>query len=77
VICGPAGQENEQTKLLCTIVAGLVHDVGHGPFSHTLEEILADGEIPFDHENMTLKYVLDSESEINSILRQARAHAEF
>jgi len=62
-------EENEQTKL-CTIVAGLVHDVGHGPFSHTLEEILADGEIPFDHENMTLKYVLDSESEINSILRQ-------
>jgi HD superfamily phosphohydrolase len=66
-------EEDEQTKL-CTIIAGLVHDVGHGPFSHTLEEILAEAEIAFHHEHMTLRYILDPESEVNAILVQADKH---
>jgi HD superfamily phosphohydrolase len=62
--------EDESTKL-CTVVASLVHDIGHGPFSHTLEEILQEVGVSFDHEQMTLKYILDPDSEINSILREA------
>jgi HD superfamily phosphohydrolase len=62
--------EDEGTKL-CTILAALIHDVGHGPFSHTLEEILEEAGIPFHHEQMTLRYILDPESEINRILTHA------
>jgi uncharacterized protein len=67
-------QEDEQTKLL-TIVAALVHDVGHGPFSHTLEEILEEAGVSFHHENMTLRFVLDPESEIHGFLKQVDAAA--
>ncbi|MGM0459330.1 MAG: HD domain-containing protein [Bacteroidota bacterium] len=35
-----------------TLIAILLHDVGHGPFSHTLEHTLID---EFSHEQMSLK----------------------
>jgi len=35
-----------------TLIAILLHDVGHGPFSHTLEHTLIDD---FNHEKMSLK----------------------
>jgi HD superfamily phosphohydrolase len=39
-------QLDDQTRQ-DTILAGLLHDLGHGPFSHTLEEILG-GRKQFD-----------------------------
>jgi len=48
--------------------ASLIHDVGHGPFSHTLEEILKENGIPFHHEEMTRRFTTEKGSAINSIL---------
>jgi HD superfamily phosphohydrolase len=48
--------------------AGLVHDVGHGPFSHTMEEILKENGIDFHHETMTKRFITDQDSAINGIL---------
>ena len=44
--------------------AALLHDVGHGAFSHVLESIL-----DFHHENFTVEAVLSGETEIGKILK--------
>ena len=44
-------------------VAALLHDVGHGAFSHVLESILH-----FHHEDFTVEAVLSEETEIGKLL---------
>ena len=44
-------------------VAALLHDVGHGAFSHVLESIL-----DFHHEDFTVEAVLSDETEIGQLL---------
>jgi len=43
--------------------AALLHDVGHGSFSHVMEKVLG-----FHHEALTVRAVLDDETEINQVL---------
>ncbi len=53
--------EYEQVALLC---AALLHDVGHGPFSHAFESVTG-----IDHEHMTRRIILEDTS-INKVLRE-------
>lgn len=47
------------------LAAALLHDVGHGPFSHLFEEVLPDGPT---HEEWTTRIVLDPSTDVNRIL---------
>ena len=54
--------DESKTAVRC---AALLHDIGHGAFSHVIETIL-----DFHHEDFTIEAVLSDETEVGQILRE-------
>ena len=53
------------TERISVRCAALLHDIGHGAFSHVIEPILG-----FRHEHFTIEAVLSDETEIGKILKE-------
>ncbi|MCL4119982.1 UNVERIFIED_CONTAM: hypothetical protein GTU68_001367, partial [Idotea baltica] len=57
--------EDEETGLLCAI---LLHDIGHGPFSHTMEHSIVEG---VNHEQISLLFMEKLNNRFNGSLTTA------
>ena len=64
-IAAEAGLDEDHVQQLR--LAGLLHDVGHGPFSHLFEEVL-DDKTKLSHEEISQRIVL--ESDVRDILEK-------
>lgn len=53
---------DEEGRVVC-LVAALLHDLGHGPFSHVFERVSG-----IHHEELTRRVILSDESEVNAVL---------
>ncbi len=63
---------SEKEKLIIK-VAGLLHDLGHGPFSHSFERVTNfnnDSKYQFSHEFYTCAIIGDETTEVNQILKK-------
>lgn len=49
-------------------IAILLHDIGHGPFSHALEHVIAEG---FHHEELSLMMIKELNKQFNGKLQMA------
>jgi len=52
-----------QEEKLVSLCAALLHDLGHGPFSHSIEQVF-----DMDHEQWTCRFLLE-DTEVNRVLR--------
>ncbi len=53
---------DDEARCVC-LAAALLHDLGHGPFSHVFERVSGT-----DHEEQTHRIILDGDSQVHGIL---------
>ena len=60
---------NEEDKNVA-LLAALLHDIGHGPFSHAFENIHPEKEKNINHESWTVKIITDIDGNISNLINK-------
>ena len=66
-VCRNMGCQFDEQTFLALGCAALLHDVGHGPFSHAFEDVLDEAGVAFEHERVVERLILE-DTRINEIL---------
>ena len=63
----PAHDRLDASWEAVALAAALLHDLGHGPYSHTFETVVPDARA---HEDWTSQILLDPDTEVHAVLRE-------
>lgn len=64
------GEARDEADELAVVTAAALHDIGHGPFSHTIEEVLKEIKVDFHHEALTTRFMLE-DGTVHQLLKLA------
>jgi HD superfamily phosphohydrolase len=67
------GQEPSPERAEVALIAALLHDLGHGPFSHTFEAVQASRGVKKRHEKWTAEIIRSPAGRLQPLLEEHRA----
>ena len=67
-----SGQNFDEPRAEVAMIAALLHDLGHGPFSHTFEMVQLSRSVKKRHEKWTAEIIRNPKGEISGLLEKFR-----
>lgn len=73
VIARRQGEKHDPDRARVALLAALLHDVGHGPFSHAFEVAATAADLSQRHEDWSAE-IIQGNTEVNRVLREVDGH---